>query len=165
MTPKVPKRAISCGARALLLLAAAWSAVSCDAKAEIIQVESQEAMCATTALLTVAGGGGEMTLVSVPAGFLPCEYPDSTVFVGVVHPRPNPYSGPQAKFCVSATSDLSIDMYHDDGSLIASFDFVRVPPGYYSVALSGFKSLGVFTLGLRAGDNGFDFREWHMVQN
>lgn len=150
-------------AAALLLLAGLGLKDSCAANGTDIDVAQLPVEALPATRLTVTGGDGEMTLVRTPPGFLPCEYPDSTVSVGIVHPRPNPYSGRQAMFYVSASVDLSIDMFRDDGSSIASFDFTRVPPGHYSVEVHGFKSLGVVTFGLRVGDKGFNFRERYKV--
>ena len=140
----------------LSLLVAAQSATLGAAQAQDLRLGAQAALRAMTPRLTATGGGGELAVVRTTPGRCRCEYADSTVAVGVTHPKPNPYSELPPLFCVRATTDISVDMYAADGTLVTTFDFVLVPPGEYSLEPRGFRSLGAIAFDLRVGDRKLD---------
>jgi hypothetical protein len=137
----------------VVLIAALASSATLHASAvPNLELPLGKASVGTTSPLTARCGSGEMTLVHATPGLSLCEYPDTSISVGVMSPKPSPYSAViPALFCVASATDLSIDVYRADGSQVASFDFVEVPPGQYSVELHGYRSLGVISFGIRVG--------------
>ena len=137
----------------VVLLAALASIAALHASAvPNLELPLSEASVDAASPLTARCGSGEMTLVHATPGLSLCEYPDTSISVGVTSPKPSPYSAViPALFCVASATDLSVDVYRADGSQVASFDFVQVPPGQYSVELRGYRSLGVISFGIRVG--------------